>query len=71
MDEIVAQFLGGDQRLVALVQRALDVDAGRHVEEGQQRRAVGQRQRGAVEDEAVVALDARIRSPRGARAGRR
>ena len=55
IDEIVAQLLGADQRLIALGQRALDVGAGGHVEEGQQRRAVRQRQRGAVERQTVLA----------------
>ena len=60
MDEIVAQLLGADQRLVALHQHALDMHARRHVEEGQQGRAVGQRHRRAIEHEAVLALDPRL-----------
>ncbi len=57
VDEVVAQLFGRHQRLVALGQRALDVGARGHVEEGQQRRAVRQRQGGAVERELVRALD--------------
>ena len=57
VDEIVAQLLGADQRLIAFGQRALDVGARGHVEEGQQRRAVGQRQGGAIEHLAVLARD--------------
>ena len=57
VDEVVAQLLGADQGLVAFGQRALDVGARGHVEEGQQRRAVGQRQGGAIERQAVLARD--------------
>ena len=59
VDEIVAQLLGRDERLIALGQRAFDIDAGGHVERGHQRRPVGQRQRGAVEDQPVGPLDPR------------
>ena len=57
VDEIVAQLLGADQGLIAFGQRALDVGARGDVEEGQQRRAVGQRQGGAIERQAVLARD--------------
>ena len=58
VDEVVAQLLGRHQRLVALGQRALDVGARGHIEEGEQSRPVGQRQRGGVEGEVVGPLDA-------------
>ena len=56
--EVVAQPRGALQRIVALGERALDVHARGHVDEGQERRAVGQRLRGAVEHRAVAPLDA-------------
>ncbi len=60
IDEVVAQFLGGDQRLVAFGQRALDIGAGGDVERGEKRRPVRQRQRGAIEDQPIGS-----RNPRG------
>ena len=59
IDEVVAQLLRVHERLVALGQRTLEVDARGHVERGQERRSVRQRQRGAIEDEPVGALDPR------------
>ena len=60
MNEVVAQFLRPDERLIALLERALDIDAGGDVEERQQRRPVRQRYRRAVENEAILALDASL-----------
>ena len=59
VDEIVAQLFRCDQRLIALGQRALDVDARGHIERRHERRSVRQRQGGAIEDEPVRALDPR------------
>ena len=54
MNEIVAQPLGVDQRLISFGQRALDADAGRRVDERQQCRAVRQGSRSAVEHRSVA-----------------
>ena len=59
VDEIVAQLLGRNERLIALGQRALDIGARGHVERGEKRRPVRKRQCGAIEREAVVARDPR------------
>ena len=60
VDEVVAQLLGADQGLVALGQRPLDIGARGRVEEGDQRRAVRQRKRRAVENKTVDAFDAAL-----------
>ena len=59
VDEIVAELFGRDEGLIALGQRALDIDAGGHIERGHQRRPVGQRQGGAIEDQPVGPFDPR------------
>ena len=56
--EVVAQPRGALQRIIALGQRALHVHARRDVDEGEERRAVGQRLRGAVDRGAVPPLHA-------------
>ena len=55
-DELVLQPVGGDQRLVALEQRALVALGRRDVGEGDERRAIGQRRGGEV-DHALVRPD--------------
>ena len=57
MDEVDLELVGGLQRLVALAQRALDIDRVGDVLEGHQRGAVGQRHGGAIDDVAVAALE--------------
>ena len=57
MDEIDLDLVGVLQRLVALAQRALDVDRVGDVLERHQRGAVGQRHRGAVDHAAVAAFE--------------
>ena len=56
MDEIDLERVGGFQRLVALAQRALDIDRVGDVQERHQRRAVRQRHGDAIEHAAVAAL---------------
>ena len=56
MDEALAQLPGALQRLVALRQRLLDVHIGRHIDEGDERRAIRQRRGGAIEHRAIPAF---------------
>ena len=58
VDEGVLERVGGDQRLVALDQRALDLDSVGDVDEGDHGLAVGQRHGGVVDDAAVGTLHA-------------
>ena len=67
MDEIDLERVGGFQRLVALAQRALDVDRVGDVEERDQRRAVGQRHGDAVDHAAVATLEPAVDAARGLR----
>ena len=55
--EVDLDLVGVLQRLVALAQRALDIDRVGDVLEGDQRRAVRQRHGGAVDHAAVAPLD--------------
>ena len=57
MDEIDLEPVGGLQRLIALAQRALDVDGIGHVLEGDEGGAVGKRHGGAIDHVAVAPLD--------------
>ena len=67
MDEIDLERVGGFQRLVALAQRALDIDRVGDVQEGDQRRAVGQRHRDQIDHAAVAALEPAVDDCRGLR----
>ena len=67
MDEIDLELVGGFQRLVALAQRALDVDGVGDVVERDQRGAVRQRHGGAVDHAAVAALEPAVDRARGRR----
>ena len=70
MHEIVAEVFRLDQRLVAIGERALDGDLRGNVDESDERRAVGQRQRGAIENGSVGDLSTRLSKPCAPRAGR-
>src|ERR1700682_2692553 len=53
MHEVVLEPVGGDERLVTLGQRPLETDAIADIAKRHERAAVGQWNRGAVEDAAV------------------
>ena len=58
LDEVGLQPVGGLQRLVALLQHALDAGGIGHVDEGEHGHAFGQRDGGVVDDAAVGPLHA-------------
>lgn len=57
MDELVAQLFNADQRLIAFGQRAFDIHACGHVDEGEKCRAIGQRRGGAIEHGPIAARE--------------
>ena len=57
VDEIIAQLFGSEQSCVHVGQRALDIHARSHVDEGEQCCAVRQRQRGAVKHRTIGAFE--------------